>query len=92
MAKIFVNMKLMLESPETDAEKVGEKIVKTVKEFAGCEEVESNIEQVAFGIKAVNIKFSMDEEKGSLDPLEKKLNALEEVASAEVTGVSRALG
>ncbi|MGM5484277.1 MAG: elongation factor 1-beta [Nanobdellota archaeon] len=91
MAKAIVSMKVMPESPEVDMESAQEKIEGKVKEFAGETEIRKNIQPVAFGLKAINITFVMDEEKGATDPLEEDLKSLEEISSVEVTDVRRAV-
>ena len=55
--------------------------------IAGSEEI-----PIAFGLKSVNITFTMDEEKGSTDQLEEDIANMEDVESAEVVDVRRAIG
>ncbi|MFC1686899.1 elongation factor 1-beta family protein [Nanoarchaeota archaeon] len=47
---------------------------------------------IAFGLKAINIIFAMDEAKGSPDVLEEKITAIDGVQSFEVIDVRRAIG
>ena len=47
---------------------------------------------VAFGLKALNVTFVMDEKKGSTDALEADLGVIEGVESVEVTDVRRTIG
>ena len=49
-------------------------------------------EPVAFGLKSLNITFSMDESKGDTEPLEENITNLEQVQSVQVTDVRRAIG
>ena len=49
-------------------------------------------EPVAFGIKAIIVIFSINEEKGGIDELENELLALDEVSSVDVIGLTRAFG
>jgi translation elongation factor aEF-1 beta len=51
-----------------------------------------SVEPVAFGLKSLNIIFVMDESLGSPDPLAESISEFEDVASAEITDVRRALG
>ncbi len=90
MADVVVTMKLMPESPETDLEALAakaEEVISSVGEVGKKEE-----EPVAFGLKAVLLTFVMDESKGTTDEIEKKISDFEEVASAEITDVRRAVG
>jgi len=82
----------MPESPEIDLEKVGVEAKKEIADFAGEGETKSSIQPVAFGIKALNIIFVMDESKGSPDPVAEKITQIEGVNSAEITDVRRAIG
>ena len=47
---------------------------------------------IAFGLKALNIIFVMDEAKGSTEPLEDSVSDIEGVQSVEITDVRRAVG
>ena len=90
MANVVITMKLMPESPETDLEALAvkaEEVISTVGEVGKKE-----FEPVAFGLKAVLLTFVMDESKGSTDDIEKTISDFDEVASAEVTDVRRAVG
>ena len=91
MAMVIVTMKIMPESPEVNLDE----LEGTVKEIlTGFEANVMGVEKepVGFGLVSLITKFSVDENKGSTDPIEEKIAALENVASAEVTMVSRALG
>ena len=92
MANAVITVRIMPDSPEIDLEKVGQEAKKAIAEFAGEGETKSSIQPVAFGIKALNIIFVMDEAKGSPDPLAEKVTQIEGVNSAEITDVRRAIG
>ncbi len=92
MANVIITVKIMPESPESDLAKVEEEAKKLIADFAGEGETKTSIEPVAFGLKAVNIIFIMDESKGSPDPVAEKIAELEGVNSAEITDVRRAIG
>ena len=47
---------------------------------------------IAFGLKALDILFVMDEAKGSTEELEKTVSQIEGVESVEVPDVRRAVG
>jgi len=91
MAYVIVNLKITPEGIEANLEKIKNESVKMIEEFGGkvgkTEEV-----PVAFGLKSVNITFSMNEEKGGTEPLEEKIKTIEEVQTVQVLSVSRALG
>lgn len=92
MANAVVSLKIMPESPEVNLEELEAKAKEKIKAFAGEGDMKVNIEPVAFGLKSLNIIFVMDESKGSTEPLEKDLESMEEINSAEVTDVRRAVG
>ena len=92
MANVIITVRIMPDSPEVDLEKVGQEAKKVIAEFAGEGETRSSIQPVAFGIKALNIIFVMDESKGSPDPVAEKIASLEGVNSAEIIDVRRAIG
>lgn len=92
MTNAIVTVKIMPTSPETDLEAVKEKALADITAFNDGKETKTSIEEVAFGLKALNIIFVIDESKGSPDPIAEKIAAYEEVNSAEITDVRRAIG
>ena len=90
MAKAIITVKLMMKSPETDIKAVEERAKKAIEGLKG-EFGKSEIEPVAFGLKALNIIFIVDEEIGS-DVFEEKLNTVEGVSNAQITDYRRAIG
>ncbi|MAG47106.1 elongation factor 1-beta [archaeon] len=92
MAEVIITFKVMPDSPETDMEELEKTVKEKISKFAGKAEFKSNLEEIAFGLKAFNITFVMDENKGSTDSLESDITNLENVNSVEVTDIRRALG
>jgi elongation factor 1-beta len=95
MAKAVVTLKIMPDSPETDLKALENKSLKAIKHFCGDgKEVDyrTEIEPIAFGLKAVKLTFVMDEAKGSTEKLENEISGFEEVNSVEVIDVRRAIG
>ncbi|MBI2672153.1 elongation factor 1-beta [Candidatus Woesearchaeota archaeon] len=90
MSEVIVTIKIMPDSPETNLKTIEKKAVKEIESFGGrVGKVEQ--EPVAFGIKSLNLFFFLDENKSNLDPLEEKLRELDNVQSAEVVDVRRAM-
>lgn len=91
MARVLVVIKLMPESADVDLKEIQEKVREEVEVFGGYL---GNIEEepIAFGLVALKITFSIDEQNSNLDPLEEKLRSIEGVVSAEVIDVRRAIG
>ena len=92
MGTAIVTIKIMPESPEVDLDQVKEKLAVIIKEFAGDRETKTEIEPIAFGLKALKFIFVMDESLGSPDPVAEKAETIEGVQSAEVSDVRRAIG
>jgi len=92
MANAIVTVKVMPDSPETDLGALETKIKAVIADFAGEGETKTEIEPVAFGLKAIKIIFVMDEAQGSPDPVAEKVESFDDVNSAEIVDVRRALG
>lgn len=92
MANAVVTVKIMPESPEVDLSKIEQAAKEKIKEFAGEGETKTEIEEIAFGLKALKILFVMDESKGAPDPVAEEIDKLEGVNSAEISDVRRAIG
>ena len=88
MAGVIVTFTINPESPDVDLAKLEEQTKKLITEYGG-KVGQAVTEPIGFGLKALKIIFVMDEAKGSPDPLEEKISALEGVASVRVTDVSR---
>ena len=88
---MFVTVKIMPDSPETDLNDIREK-AKDVADRFGAELLDKDvIEPVAFGLKALKLMFYFDESKGSED-LTNLIAEIENVSSAEVVDMRRAVG
>ena len=92
MAVVIVTLKIMPEDPEVDLGEIRDQAEKIITSFEGRVTGTPEEEPVGFGLKAVILKFAVDESKGSPDPIAEKIEELQGVRSALVTMVSRALG
>lgn len=92
MANAIVTVKIMPTSPEVDLKKIEEDAKKVIADFAGEGDTRASTEPVAFGLSSLSIIFVMDEALGSPDPVAEKIEEFEEVNSAEITDVRRAIG
>ena len=90
MADVIITLKIMPESPEIDLDAISSKAEELINKYG--EVGKKEIEPIAFGLKALNLIFVMDENKGSTEELENQISELEGVNSVEVTDVRRALG
>ena len=92
MANVVATIKIMPESPDTDLSAIEDEAREKIRSYSGNEEMRSEQEPIAFGLKALKIKFVMDENKGSPDALEEDLRSIDGVNSVETIDVRRALG
>lgn len=95
MAFAFITLQVMPESPEVNLDDLKVKITELIQNYTQSPNPDNTkVEEqpVAFGLKALIFKFAVDEAKGATDDLETQITDLNEVAGAEVTGISRALG
>lgn len=90
MATAIITIKLMLDSPETDPSVVEEKAKAVIKEIGG-EFYKTEIEEVAFGLKALKITLTCNEKLGS-DVFEEKLGEVEGVGNAQCIDFRRTIG
>ncbi|MDP7140932.1 MAG: elongation factor 1-beta [Candidatus Woesearchaeota archaeon] len=91
MTDLIVTMKIMPSGPDADLGKIEEEAKKEISEFGG-EVGKVEVEPIAFGLKALNLIFVMDEALGSTEALEEKVKKIKEVNSAEVVDARRAIG
>jgi len=92
MAQVVVTIKIMPESPEVDLVSMQNDAETKIKEFSQTDEVKTEIEPIAFGLKAIKITFVMEESIGSTDPLEEDIKNISGVNSVETVDVRRAIG
>ncbi|MFP4524330.1 MAG: elongation factor 1-beta [Candidatus Woesearchaeota archaeon] len=92
MANAIATIKIMPDSPDVDMDKLQETVNEKIKSFTGSSDTKTEIEPIAFGLKALKVTFVMDEQLGSPDSLEEDITALEGVNSFEVIDVRRAVG
>ena len=90
-AVVVVSVKLMPDSPEADLEKICDQAKQKISEFGGTVGKTEQV-PVAFGLKSLDMMFSMPEEKGSTEDLEKSLETIQNISSVQVLDVRRAVG
>lgn len=92
MAQAIVTMKIMPESPDINLEELETKAKHEIVQFAGEGDMKTEQQPIAFGLKALQIIFVMDESQGSTEELEKSVENIDGVNSVEITDVRRAIG
>ncbi len=91
MGTVLIIFKIMPDTVDADLDEIEEKARKTIEKFGGTIG-KAEKEPIAFGLVALKLFFSLDENKSNLEPLEENLRSIEGVASAEVIDVRRAIG
>ncbi len=91
MAKMFVTLEIMPDSPETDLSLLRNKIKKVVGKYSGELLDKDETVPVAFGLKALKVIFYIDESKGS-EEISEAVNSLEGISSCKVVDMRRAVG
>ncbi len=89
MAKIRIIYKIL---PSEVGDDIMNTILNKIKEKAGDLNYVVNdyrVEPIAFGLNALKVLLTFDEESGKLDDFEKYISSLSEVSSWEVVGMTR---
>ena len=92
MAQVVVTLKIMPKSPEVDLNNIETQAKAKIIDFSQSKEMKIEQEPIAFGLTALKIIFLMDENKGSIDPLEESIKTISGVNSVEAVDVRRAIG
>lgn len=92
MAQVVVTLRIMPQSPDVDLSGLEKKAKEEIVKFCNSMEFKTEIQPIAFGLKALVIYFVMDEKIGSTEALEQIISRLEGVESVEVPDVRRAVG
>jgi elongation factor 1-beta len=89
MGTALLKIKLMPGSPESDLDKIQQDAKKILDEN-NAKGQNFEIEPIAFGLKALIVGFGIDESQ-ELEPIENALREIDDVNSAEVIDMRRAL-
>ncbi|HLC96809.1 MAG TPA: elongation factor 1-beta [Candidatus Nanoarchaeia archaeon] len=92
MANAICTVKIMPTSPDVDLKGLETAAKEKIAAFAGEGDTRTEIEPIAFGLKALKIIFVMDEDQGSPDPVAEEISRIKGVNSAEISDVRRAVG
>ena len=87
MGEVLTTMKIMPESPEEDLDAIKATIKSSMPEGAEIHEISE--EPIAFGLVAIILNFITEDGEGGSEPVEEMVQAIEGVASFEITGVGR---
>ena len=87
MGEVLTTMKIMPDSPEVDLAAIKETIESSMPEGARIHDIAE--EPIAFGLVAIILNFITEDGEGGSEPVEEMVQAIDGVASFEVTGVGR---
>ena len=91
MAYVIVTLKIMPEGVDVSLSKIEQSSKELIEKYGGrMMRVEKEL--IGFGLVALKMTFSMDENKGSTDVLEDQIKAIAGIMNVEVVNVGRALG
>lgn len=92
MAVVIIKLRVMPECPEVDLKALAEQVKEKMAEFGMKAFHSVNEEPVAFGLKALDFIFLVDESNSNTDVLEAKIKELKGVQSTQILDVRRAVG
>ena len=87
MGEVLTTMKIMPDSPDIDLETIKSTIESSMPEGARIHEISE--EPIAFGLVAVILQFITEDGEGGSEAVEEMVQAIDGVASFEITGVGR---
>ena len=90
MGTALIKIKIMPSSPEEDLEPIKIKAEELIKKGKG-KEITFKEEPIAFGLKAIIVGFSLDEDY-ELESIEEKIKKINGVNSVQVIDMRRAFG
>lgn len=90
MAIVSVIIKIMPSSPEVNLKSI-EKTAKSLMEEEGAQNISFEEKEIAFGLKAIMMKFAWREEKDT-SIIEDKIAAIDTVSSVTIEDYRRAFG
>ncbi|MBS7258369.1 MULTISPECIES: elongation factor 1-beta [Methanobrevibacter] len=87
MGDVLTTMKIMPDSPDVDLDAIKATIESSMPEGAKLHDMAE--EPIAFGLVAIILQFITDDGEGGSEPVEEMVQAIDGVASIEITGVGR---
>jgi len=87
---VAIIVKLMPSSPSVSLDQIM-KEARHVMEKEGAKNISFETQEIAFGLKAIMMKFAIDEDKGT-DIVEQTLSKIKDVSSVTIEDYRRAFG
>lgn len=92
MAKAIITFKLMPESPDVNLDAISKKAQDIAQKAGAIGQMQTKIEPIAFGLKAVLVMVMYDVEGSDFDAIAEKMSLIDGVQNAEVAKMDLALG
>jgi translation elongation factor aEF-1 beta len=91
MANVIITLRIMPSEADVELSEIETEALKKINGYSNNKSIRVEIEPIAFGLKALKVIFTMDENK-NLESLENSIREIPEVASVEAVDVRRAVG
>ena len=91
MANVIITLRIMPSEADSDLSIIDGEVKRSVNNFSGNTSVRTELEPIAFGLKAIKVMFTVDENK-SLESLENNIMKISDIASVKAIDVRRAIG
>ncbi|MBT4604402.1 elongation factor 1-beta [archaeon] len=91
-SKAVITFKIMPESPDVDFDSISKQAEEIAKAAGSLGEMRTELEPIAFGLKAVKILAMYDVDGADFDAIIEKFKAIPQVQNAEVAKMDLALG
>jgi elongation factor 1-beta len=92
MGKAVITFKLMPQAVETNLAPIKEQALEIAREAGAIGEMQSKIEPIAFGLKAVLVLAMYEVEGSDFEATANRMGEIEGVQSAEIAKMDLALG
>ena len=93
MALVYVTLRIMPENVEANFDTITKKATEKIHHFLKENRpVQHEYKPVAFGLKSIDLTWSMQEDLGGTDDLEAAITEIDGVQNCECTDVRRAIG
>ena len=87
MAKAIITFKLMPESPDVNLEVISKKAQDIAQKAGAIGQMQTKIEPIAFGLKAVLVMAMYDVEGSDFDAIAEKMSLIDGVHKPEVPNI-----
>lgn len=91
MANVVITLRIMPSEADIELSKIKKELLNKIKSYSNNQSIRTELEPIAFGLNALKVIFSMDENK-NLETLENSIREIPDISSVEAVDVRRAIG